>query len=34
VLLFTHHRHLRDLARDALGDAGFHRHELSDARLG
>ena len=28
VLLFTHHRHLRDLAREALGDDGFHGHEL------
>ncbi|MCF7985728.1 MAG: hypothetical protein K9L70_15100, partial [Thiohalocapsa sp.] len=28
ILLFTHHRHLRDLARDALGDDGFHWHTL------
>jgi uncharacterized protein YhaN len=28
VLLFTHHRHLRELAREALGDDGFHRHTL------
>jgi uncharacterized protein YhaN len=28
ILLFTHHRHLLDLAREALGDDGFHRHEL------
>jgi uncharacterized protein YhaN len=28
ILLFTHHRHLCDLAREALGDGGFHRHTL------
>lgn len=28
VLLFTHHRHLGELAREALGDDRFHRHTL------
>ncbi len=31
VLLFTHHRHLRDLAREALGEDGFHDHDLGAA---
>jgi uncharacterized protein YhaN len=28
VMLFTHHRHLIDLARGALPESGFHLHEL------
>jgi hypothetical protein len=31
VLLFTHHAHLRDLAREALGEDGFHGHQLRAA---
>ncbi len=29
VLLFTHHRHLCHLAREALGEDGFHQHVLN-----
>jgi uncharacterized protein YhaN len=28
VILFTHHRHLIDLAREHLADDGFHVHLL------
>ncbi len=31
VLLFTHHRHVVDLAEATLGRGGFRRHELSNA---
>ena len=30
VLLFTHHRHLIDVARSAVGDTGFVLHMLGD----
>ena len=33
VLLFTHHRHLLDLAQQALGTDGFHRHELGSGAV-
>ena len=29
VIMFTHHRHLVDLARDRLGANDFHLHELT-----
>jgi uncharacterized protein YhaN len=29
ILLFTHHRHLLEVADEALSKNGFHRHELS-----
>jgi uncharacterized protein YhaN len=29
ILLFTHHRHLLDVADQALKQTGYHRHELS-----
>jgi len=28
VMIFTHHRHLIDVARSALGDQGFASHTL------
>ena len=33
VLLFTHHAHLIDVARGALGEGGFRLHRLEPAAL-